>query len=62
MGRHLNREDGDIVASSTADSEILVEVALTTGVLEIEDEEAVVLSMVHDILNERINYNWIHKK
>ena len=48
MGRPLNREDVDVVASSASGSAMFVEVPLIMRVLEVEDEEAVVLSMVDD--------------
>ena len=50
VGRHLDREDDDVVASSADGSVMIVEVALTMEFPEVEEEEALVLSMVDDYI------------
>ena len=55
MGRCINREDEDAVASPAAGSAMFVEVVLTMEVpeVDVEDEEAVVLFMVDDEIMQR---------
>ena len=55
VGRCINREDEDAVASPAAGSAMFVEVVLTMEVpeVDVEDEEAVVLFMVDDEIMQR---------
>ena len=48
VGIHVNRDNGAVVDSSAGGLVMLVEVALTHVVLDTEDEEEVVFSIVDD--------------